>query len=128
MAATASDLAKAIQPGSIPQGQRAPLEAGLGQAVGGGTAPDPSVAAGAVAAPPGGPNDPIAALLGGGVKPGGDTLPLTDGLSVGPGAVPPSQAEDPRIVKLQQIATQASSPVLRALARNGLRLMVGEGL
>jgi len=128
MAATPSDLSAAIQPGSIPQGQRAPLEAGLAQAVGQSQAPQPTAAAGAVAPPSGGMNDPLAALLSGSVKPGGASSPLTDGLSVGPGVTPSGDVQDPRVVKLQEIATQASSPVLRAFARNGLRLLTGESV
>jgi len=125
MAASASDLVGSIEPGSIPQGDRAGLEQGLA-GLGGGGAGSSAVAAGAAAAPTGG-NDPISALLSGDVDPGGQG-PITDGLSVGPGDGPATEPQSPQIIRLQQIATQASSPLLRSAARNELRRIVGEAV
>ena len=48
---------------------------------------------------------------------------LTDGLSVGPGTQPQGavETEQPLMQTLRQVAVQARSPVLRALARDELR-------
>ena len=59
---------------------------------------------------------------------GGDSTPVTDGLSVGPGAGPAMQ--DPMLgskaERIRLIATQAESPMLRAAARAQLLVMAGE--
>jgi hypothetical protein len=67
------------------------------------------------------PGDPLGALAGGSV--GSDpNLPVTDGLSVGPGAVPyADQAADPLQERLLAMAQEAESPRLRAVARAALR-------
>lgn len=118
----------AIAPGSTEYGSRQGLEAGIGEAMG---------AAGGGGAPAGGggapsfqtPESPLGALLGGEISGGGE--PLTDGLSVGPGAGP-AVGEDPmlsdRANRLRMIATEAASPQLRALARSELRRMTREPL
>lgn len=118
--------ARAIEPGSTEYGQRQVLEEGLAQ-VGGG------VGAGGPPAPAAGPppltipEDPIGALLSGEVS-GNPNLPITDGLSVGDGAGP--MTNDPmlgnRASRLRMIAEEASSPMVRAAARNELRRMARE--
>lgn len=123
---TARDTINSIQPGSIPHGERGGLEAGL-QEVLGGQAGGASGGGGGVApaSPLPSPNDPLGALLGGQV-PGDANLPVTDGLSVGAGAAPISEADpmlSDRASKLRAIATEASSPMLRAAARGELRRM-----
>lgn len=58
-------------------------------------------------------------------------LPVTAGLSVGPGPGPSqagAPAEDPRLEKYRLIATQARNPYLRHLARNNLRALTRKGL
>ena len=123
-----SDTAAAITPGSLEYGDRQKLVAGL-QSVGtGGQPAAPNPAAGTLPPPVDGANDPLAALLGGQINPQGTDNPLTSGLSVGPGNGPDGvqNLQDPRKVRLQQIATKASSPMLRAAARLELRRLVGE--
>lgn len=127
MAASADDLRKAIAPGSVEHGQRDDLEAGLSGAlgsspgVGPGGPPQPGM-------PQSAAGSPLDALLGGQITPPqGNDLPLTAGLSVGPGAGPAGlPGQDPRKAKLQQMATTARSPVLRQVARNELRRLVRE--
>ena len=83
MAATADETRRAIQPGSLEQGTRGGVEAGLQQVLGqqgGGAGGGGGVAP---AGPLPSPNDPMGALLGSGL--GGDSsLPITDGLEMGP--------------------------------------------
>lgn len=119
---TPSTLTSAIEPGSTEYGDRQTLEAGL--------ATLPGASGGAPPPPGGGPaaggiptmGDPLTALLSGSVNPtGGGQGVLTDGLSVGPGTMPPGQEENPVMSVLRTAATEARSPVLRALARNELR-------
>lgn len=98
---------KAIEPGSTPYGERGNLEANISQGMSPGAAPGaPGVSPPGVGAPT--PTDPIGALLSGEIK--GDNLPVTEGLSVGPGSGPPEQ--DPmmstRAQKLRMIATEAA--------------------
>lgn len=118
----------AIAPGSTDYGDRQKLEGSLSAIVG-------QQGGGAASAPGGGspgpvvPEDALGALMSGQISPGGD-LPLTDGLSVGPGAGPAAQQEDPllgdRANRLRMIASQAASPQLRALARSELKRMTRE--
>lgn len=117
------DLAAGIEPGSTEYGDRQTLEAGLAtlpSAPGG--APAPSAPAGGGAPPINGVTDPLGALMSGVIDPG-QSGALTDGLSVGPGTPPPGQgeAEQPVKTRLREIAMNARSPVLRAIARNELR-------
>lgn len=130
---TRDDLTKGIEPGSLPHGERDDLESGLADALGaGGPALGDALGGGGAA---GGPlpldsvDDPIAGLLGGDLDPGPSDH-LTSGLSVGPGAGPAGMIEtkDPKKVRLQQIATTAKSPLIRAAARAELRRLVGESL
>lgn len=118
---TPSTLSAAIQPGSTEYGDRQTLEAGLATLPGaGGGAPPPSGGGPAAGGVPS-MGDPLSALLSGGVDPTGGAGMLTDGLSVGPGTMPPGQQEDPLMTTLRTAAAEARSPVLRALARNELR-------
>lgn len=124
---TAQDAINSIEPGSVPSGGRGALEAGLQETLG---APEAAPAAGdpsAVPAPSGA--DPLGALLGGGVTPGGKGL-ITDGLSVGAGTGPPSQGagpmSSPDAERLRQVALQAATPTLRAAARRLLRRLDGQ--
>lgn len=124
--ATADQMGAAISPGSIEYGQRGEVESMLGNVmrarqqqsgapVAGGL-PGPSAAGGS-------PDELLDMLVGGRVKPL-PNLPLTDGLSVGPGAgrmqetaSTPSSMED----RLRLIAVNAKTPQLRAMARMALR-------
>ena len=124
------DVAKAIEPGSTESGDRAGLEQGLQQMSGGG----PVGAPGAGAPPAAGglniPEDPIGGLMSGEVR-GNADLPITDGLSVGPGAGSADTGIDPsmqtsRASKVRDLAMNASTPAIRAAARNELRRMLRE--
>lgn len=123
MAATPSDISAAIPAGTFAQGDRqdftANLQTALGGQAGGGQA------AGGQAPPPvDSVSDPMAALMSGEINPG-EEGPLTDGLSVGPGAGPSGGEPqmDPRRQRLMEIATQSTSLVLRSSARMELRLI-----
>jgi hypothetical protein len=124
---TRSDLVAGIQPGSLPHGNRAKLEEGLKSVVPAPSPTDPGGIGGA-APPPDAAGDPLAALLSGEINPGQGSAPLTDGLSVGPGVGPngPTPSVSPEMARLQQIAMQAKSPLLRQMARNELRRIVRE--
>ena len=124
MAASASDLAKSIQPDSTQYGDRKSLEAGLGAAVGAG-GPAPSGGAASAAPPLDSSRDPMAALLSGDLNPGGGDVPLTDGLGVGPGMTPGAGQQDSRESRLRQLAQSAQTPLLRAAARSELRASLG---
>lgn len=107
MVASASQIAKSVTPGSIPQGGRQQLAGNLQSALAGGGGGAKTQALGALRS-------------GTGKSP----LPITDGLSVGPGTTPmPDIAQGPtdRVRKLQLLATSAKTPHLRAMARNALR-------
>lgn len=125
MALSGSEAAKAIQPGSTEFGDRATLEAGLQDVLGGaqGGAPSPTPSGGSLAIP----EDPIGALASGQVA-GDPNSPITDGLAVGPGTtpLPTDHMQGDRAVRLRQLALQASSPQVRAAARNELRRMTRE--
>lgn len=119
-----SDLtSRAIAPGSTEYGERGSLEAGLSSAMSGGGGGTGAAGSGSVAAPVPSANDPLGALASGLVVPGGDMPPITDGLSVGPGAGPATM--DPmlgdRAERLRMLATNAKSPLLRNYARIALR-------
>ena len=122
------DVAKAIEPGSTESGDRAGLEQGLQAAQGGAPVGAPGQAPPAA----GGlniPEDPIGGLMSGEVR-GNADLPITDGLSVGPGAggetgIDPSM-QTSRANKVRDLAMNASTPAIRAAARNELRRMLRE--
>lgn len=119
---SADDIARTIEPGSLEQGDRQAVASQLQQAIpslqGQGSPSGPAPGAPA----PGAPTDPMARLLNGGY---GSDLPVTDGLSVGPGAGPSSAAQgiasSPLIERLRLVATEAKSPLLRQQARQALR-------
>ncbi len=119
--ASADDITRMVEPGSLEYGDRqalkGKLETALAQGGGGGGVPQPGPTAST-----GGATNPMSRMLG---KPSDSELPVTDGLSVGPGAGPgrsPSAlAESPRIGKLRMIALEAKSPLLRYYARLALR-------
>ncbi len=122
MPASADQIRKSIEPGSVPHGDRAPLEAGISQNVGAGV-PTPPSADGPGALPS--PSNPMSALLGGEITPE-SAGPLTEGLSVGPGGggdIPDSKKE-----RLKAIAEFAESPTVRGMARVALRSYEGPGL
>jgi hypothetical protein len=117
----------AIEPGSIPYGDRQTLESNLPAALSQAEAAAGPVGAGG----PGGPvpGDPLQALLGGEID--SPDLPITDGLSMGPGASPMAEMgpmQTPRAERVRQLATQATNPRIRAAARMELRRMLGEPL
>jgi hypothetical protein len=126
---TIRDMQRSIEPGSLEQGTRGELESGLSAALSG-----QEQAAGPVDALGGGspviPEDPLGALLSGEIE-GNPDSPVTDGLSVGAGAGPGTEMDVmmmPRAEKVRQLAQSASSPSIRAAARNELRRMAREGL
>jgi len=125
---TARDLARSIEPGSIPHGDRQTLESNLPAALS-----QQEQAAGPVA-PNGGslaiPEDPVGALLSGEIA-GDPNEPTTAGLSVGPGDGPAEQPDvmlGNRAERLRQLATESTSPILKDAARNELRRMAREGI
>jgi hypothetical protein len=122
--------AAAIEPGSIPYGDRQTAEqnlAGLGGGAppggvpGGGGPPTPG------AAPPI-PTDPLGALLSGDVvQPSGE--PITDGLNVGPGFSPgvtENLVPDALTERLRLLAQHAQTPELRVVAHLLLKQKVRE--
>jgi len=127
---TVRDAQRAIEPGSLAQGDRAALEGGLSQVLG--------QSGGAQGPAPGGPapltipEDPIGALLAGEVA-GNADMPSTDGLSVGPGAGAPqsdvpSAMVTPRAEMIRELAQSAATPAIRNAARNELRRILREAL
>lgn len=125
---TTRDAQRAIEPGSVPHGERGALEQGLSEVLSNpqrGVQPVPGGGPSPLAIP----EDPIGALLSGEVA--GDDLPSTAGLSVGPGPGP-AQTQDvmlgTRAERTRQIAQEASSPMIRAAARNELRRMARQAV
>ncbi len=123
--ATASGMEAAIEPGSVPYGERQGLEealGGLGQTVS-------MPGAGPMGAPPMDdfmvPQDPMDMMMGGDIAPEGD---LTAGLSRGLGSGPAQEIEipDSTVERLRIVALYARSPVLRMLAARALRGSVAE--
>ena len=122
--ASASQISKSIQPGSTESGQRQVLEQGLSELGAPGGGPEPAPGGGGALPSPG---NPLQSLLSGEVNPGGD-VPLTDGLSVGPGLGGDQGAPDSRKERLKLLAQHAESPTLRAGAIAALRRYDNEGL
>lgn len=128
MAANADTTKKAIAPGSIPFGERQGVEAGLEAVLGGG---------GEGQAPPSVPrissddpfSSPMAALEGkGGFE---SNLPITAGLSVGPGPGPMPGLNDmpvPVVQRLQDVALHAKTPHIRQMALIALRRLARENM
>lgn len=116
----------AIEPGSIPYGERQTLEAGLSE-ISASAAPTGGPAQAAAVAPMPIPEDPIGALISGSVDPGASNSPITSGLSVGSGPGPAAVPADPmmggKAAQLRLLAQNAASPTVRAAARRQLRRM-----
>jgi hypothetical protein len=114
---SADDIARTIEPGSLPQGERQVVAANLQDALGG-----QGLGAEAPAAIPDAPEeavDPIERLLSGEHS---SDLPITAGLPVGPGSSGAvANVDSPRIVKLRQLAMHAKSPHIRHSARTLLK-------
>ena len=111
MPASADDVTRSIEPGSIPSGERGPIEDRIKQAM----ATRPEAPAPGAAGARG-----LDKLAQGPVS----DKPVTDGLALGPGASPASPTgikDSPRIEQLRLIASEARTPRLRALARDMLR-------
>jgi hypothetical protein len=120
--ANADDIARTIEPGSLEQGDRNKIRGQLMEAFqSNGTNP-----VGAGAAAQSGAGNPLDALMGGQHS---SDLPVTDGLSVGPGRGPAetTTTQSPLIEKLRALAVGANSPVLKQLARQALRAELARG-
>lgn len=107
------EIARSIEPGSTEYGDRQVIEDRIRQV--GAQAQAPQVPAPGAASGRG-----MDRLTQGPVS----DLPVTDGLSVGPGATPQpadALAASPRVDQLRLIAQNARTPRLRALARDMLR-------
>lgn len=112
----ASDIGDSIEPGTTQYGDRQAIEERMQQAS--------SQSQQSAPATPGASSTATQQRLASGPV---SDLPVTDGLSVGPGSVPSTQrdpANDPRLEKYRLLAMNARSPVLRKLARNALQASV----
>ncbi len=122
---TASELRRNIDPGSTEFGDRGPLEEGMSAIASAtnpaGAAPGGGPQGGAVPGPTPAGQDPLAAMLGGGIASRG--LPITDGLSMGPGETPSAEAPLPSALeqRLKLIMENATSPYVREIASRALR-------
>lgn len=123
--ATADQVNKSIEPGSVPYGERQGLEEGVSQLAAGGPGAVPSAPGGGPAPLPSTSN-PLSALASGEIDPGVGGGPLTTGLSVGPGEGP--QIPDSRKERLKALAEYAASPTVRGMARTALKAYDPEGL
>ncbi len=118
--ATADQLNKSIEPGSIPQGQRGPLVENLGELAGGGGAQAAQPAGGGPGTGMPSAGNPLGALISGEVNPGDQNTPLTDGISVGPGQGGASDVPDSQQQRLALLAQGSRSPQIRSAARLAL--------
>lgn len=116
----ATDQIASIEPGSVPYGDRQTLEAGLAE-LAGGAAPGPM---GGPMAPPGAAPqgddmlDPEGILASETIS----DLPITSGLTVGPGEGPfQGIAATTEQQRLQELAINANSPLIRYMAMVALR-------
>jgi hypothetical protein len=124
--ASADTVKKAIAPGSTESGDRQKLEAGIESIMGGGGEPMPPVTPAISPQDPFG--DPESALAG--AEGFSSDLPITAGLSVGPGAGPTQSFENlpiPTMQVLQDMALNAKTPQVRQMALLALRRIVREG-
>lgn len=105
------EVARSIEPGSVPSGERGPIEDRIRQAMATKpTSPEPGAASGRG----------LDKLAQGPVS----DKPVTDGLSLGPGTNPAPNTglqSSERVDTLRLIAKESRSPRLRALARGLLR-------
>ncbi len=125
MPASANQISKSIEPGSTESGQRQVLEQGLAELGAGAAGPAPAPSGGGALPSPG---NPLQSLLSGEVVPDSGNVPLTDGLSVGPGAGGAQGPPDSRKERLKLLSQHAQSPTLRAGALAALRKYDSEGL
>jgi len=106
----ADQVTDAIEPGSLPYGERAPLTEAMPGLLG----PGPLGGGGGSVNP--------AQMLAAGDLGTSQGAPLTSGLSVGAGNTPtPMEFDDSTSARLRYVAQNAKSPQLRAMARNALR-------
>ena len=115
----ASDIADSIEPGTTEYGDRQVIEERMQQASSQAQASAPARTGATASAAQ-------SRLASGPVS----DLPVTDGLSVGPGSSPQTArnpATDPQLEKYRLLAMNARSPVLRKLARNALQASVARG-
>lgn len=125
MPATKEQVQRSIAPGSTEFGDRQQMESNLAAAM-------PSQTGGAPGRGPSGPppagggGDPMQALLGG---LGQSPLPVTSGLSVGPGSGPQdlSPEVNDKVAKLRMMVSQAKTPLLRHMAKQELLRMARAG-
>lgn len=113
------DISDTIEPGSTEYGDRQVLEDQMRQIQEQGNTRRPST--------PGAATQRARDRLAAGPV---SDAPVTDGLSVGPGAGPQhvaNPASGPLAEKYRIMATEARNPYLRHLARNALRAMINEG-
>lgn len=129
--ARASDMTKAIQPGSTEYGDRQKLAAGIMSTMGagGGGGMPGGGPGGMMPEPVPSPMEPIGAMLGeyGPEDFGDPNEPLTAGLSHGPGVGPAGEVIPPISdlhSKLLAVAQYAKTPHLRMQARMALRRLV----
>ncbi len=111
---SADEISRSIEPGSLESGNRQVVSDRISQIVGPGSQQAPPQ--------PGAASTGAMDRLGQG---GVSDKPITDGLTVGPGAGPantPQIANSPRVNQLRIVAKEARSPRLRALARDLLRV------
>jgi len=114
---TADEISRSIEPGSTEYGDRQVLQDRMAQI---------SAQTGGQAPPPATPAPAMSKLASGGVS----ELPVTDGMSVGPGAGPATAAnpaESPLIERYRLIATTARNPQLRQLARKQIEILLNQG-
>jgi hypothetical protein len=113
---SADDISRTIEPGSLDYGDRQVVNANLQQALGGGGG---TVSPAPQAMPPEPEEDELEFLDQGPVS----ELPVTAGLSAGPGGPPAGTplVETSKVERLRLLATEATSPVMRHLARQALR-------
>lgn len=114
MAVSGDEIARSIEPGSLEYGDRQVVEDRIRQ----------------VAMPQQAPPTPQGQTIGRsrdrmGAGPVSD-LPVTDGLSVGPGAGPRRNTvmESAKVQQLRTVAQNARNPMIKKLALDGLRAIV----
>ena len=122
-------MGDAIEPGSIPYGEKGPLVSNLPSGAGG-ASPSSSPA-------PAGPEPQLApdigsalGFLSSGEFPTDPDIPQTAGLPAGPGGGPAAEMQEPQsqfTERLRTIALEAKSPQMRAQARAALKILVKRG-
>ena len=131
--ATREQMTDSIEHGSTPYGERGPMEDSISSGLG--ASPPPGAGGGGPMAQP----QPNVAPVGGspmdlllsGDYPNDPSLPLTDGLGVGPGAgplEPEGPPVPPLVERFRMVAQHAKSPTLRAEARAALKILYERGV